>query len=572
MSDPAEEIIVLDAASADDQSGAGTSRQDDQPDDWTPGGSIEPPEDLYQLMRLTAINGTRRGIIEAVSLNTVGLGHTIALREGHEQAVDEPQEAAIVQLLDSLAERDWRLDNPGFGELLQAVKHDEEGCGNGYVEISRNKLTGMIDGFYHLPGHLVRRRKDRRGWVMGRRSQLASERDLFYNYGDKVQYDDDGKATGKLRPGRNWSTNEILRFRIYSSESRDYGLPRDVALAADYAGDNMAAEANLSFFDNAGTPPSVLFVQGTENEQGGRVTFKVPQKTVDRIAATMRSNPGSAGNRVAIVPVPAGTQTDLVQLGQLSERDMSFTEYRGDNRNRQLSAFRVAPVFVSVNSEGRYSAEVERAITLEQVFDPEQRRYERRINRLLRDLGYAPYELHFKRLAVEGDAAVRENAEMLAESGNITVGEHRKAHGYPPYREADEGADPKEELGEKPFGFNNKLLAELMEDEETAIEPPPASEHTPASEDQRGERPGVGSRSRKRPPADDQASVADKGSRKAIGKRGGPLGARIAKRREAIAKAGDGHDDDLPEYVEWEISELAGDLKVGSIGGDDGDP
>lgn len=565
-----EEIVVLDAAAADDRPGAGTSRQDDAPDldDWTPGGAIEPPEDLYQLMKLTAINGTRRGIIEAISLNTVGLGHAIALREGHEQAVNEPQEAAIVQMLDSLAERDWRLDNPGFGELLQAVKHDEEGCGNAYIEISRNKLTGMIDGFYHLPGHLVRRRKDRRGWVMGRRSQLASERDLFYNYGDKVQYDDDGKATGKLRPGRNWKTNEVLRFRIYSSESRDYGLPRDVALAADYAGDSMAAETNLSFFENSGTPPSVLFVQGTENEQGGRITFKVPQKTVDRIAATMRS--GSAGNRVAIVPVPAGTQTDLMQLGQPSERDMAFTEYRGDNRNRQLSAFRVAPVFVSVNSEGRYSAEVERAITLEQVFDPEQRRYERRINRLLRDLGYGPYELHFKRLAVEGDAAVRENAEMLAESGNLTVGEHRKAHGYPPYREAAEGAEPKEELGEKPFGFNNKLLADLMDDEETNIEPPAPSERTPASEDQRGERPGVGSRSRKRPPADGQASVADQGSRKVIRKGGGPLGPKLASRRDAIAKHGD--PDDLPEYVEWEIEELAGDLKVGSIGGDDGNP
>lgn len=537
-------VVVLDAAGAADVKGAGASQQpEDEFDQWTPGGSIQPPEDLSQLIRLTGVNGTRRGIIEAISLNTVGLGHNLEIREGHEHDLPEHQGQEIISVLDGLAERDWRLGNPGLSELLMAVKHDEEGCGNGYIEISRNKLTGQIDGLYHLPGHLMRRRKDRRGWIMGRKMDLSSERQLFYNFGDKVQYDDQGKALGKLRPGRNWKTNEVTPFRIYTSESRDYGLPRDIGLAVDYAGDKMAADANLSFFDSHGVPASILFVQGTETEQGGRVTFKVPQKTVDRIGATMRSNPGG-GSRVAIVPVPAGTEANLVQLGQFSERDMAFTEYRKDNRGRQLAAFRVSPIFLSISAEGQYSAEVERSITLEQVFDPEQRRYERRLNRILIDLGYHPYEFKFKRLAVEGDAAVSENAEMLAEAGNITVGEHRKAHGFAPYREARKGELPDEDSGEKPFGFNSRLLLDLGEDEAESIEPPVPKERTPASEDQRGERPGVGGRRRKRPPAKDQATVAERNSRQAMKKHGVD-------------------PDDLPEYVELEIEELQSELAAG---------
>ncbi|HEY3435085.1 MAG TPA: phage portal protein [Solirubrobacterales bacterium] len=548
-----DSVVTLEVA------GAGESKQDTRPeaaDEWTPDDTIEPPEDLNLLVKLTAENPTRRGIIEAIALNTVGLGHDVIPREGHEHGLAEHEGPRAIELLDALAERDRILDNPGFAEQLMAVKHDEESCGQGYLEISRNKLTGQIDGFYHLPGHLVRRKKDRSGWVMGRRDQLlAGERKEFYNYGEKVKYDADGKALPKLqKPGKQrWAVNEILRFRIYSSESRDYGLPRDVALAVDYAGDKMAAEDNVTALDNSGTPPGILFVEGVETESGGRITFRVPEKTVERITATMRS--GKRGDRVAVVPLPPGANANFVPLVSGETSDLAHGDYRRDVQNRQLSSFRISPIFISANSEGRYGAEVERSITLEQVFDPEQRRYERRIDRLLRDLGYRDYRFSFKRLAVEGDAAQAEHAEMLAESGNLTVGEHRKAHGYPPYREAEKGKQPDEEAGEKPYGFNSLLLVELGEDD--PIEPPAPRERTPASEDNRGLEPGVGGRKRKRPPGD-QAHVSEPLSRKAIGK-----GSLSARRR--IEKCG-GDASDLPEYVMAAAAQLAEDLRLGSTG------
>jgi capsid portal protein len=92
--------------------------------------------------------------------------------------------------------------------------------------------------------------------------------------------------------------------------------------------------------------------------------------------------------------VPPGTKTDVHQLSVLSDRDMGFTEFRDDNRQRFMSAFRMQPIFIAVSDQGRYDAEVQRSITLEQLFDPEQRRWERKLRHtLLTDLGHTGWQL-----------------------------------------------------------------------------------------------------------------------------------------------------------------------------------
>ena len=119
----------------------------------------------------------------------------------------------------------------------------------------------------------------------------------------------------------------------------------------EYAGDKLAKESNVSFFDSSGTPPTVIFVQGEESRDGmGKISFKVPQLTVDRIADTLKSDKGHR-HRVALIPVPPGTKTDAVKLGEFSTRDVGFTTYRQDNARRTLSSFRLQPVFVPAVSD-----------------------------------------------------------------------------------------------------------------------------------------------------------------------------------------------------------------------------
>lgn len=479
--DAEPEVVILKAAGS--EVGVTTQADDDPLTFGSPDDTIRPPEDLGALAALSKISGTRRSIIDTMALNTVGLGVSVDPLDGHELSNQDvtAQRRAILDQLDQLARRDKRLECSALEDLLSAVKHDEESCGNGAIEVSRNRRTGQIDGLYHVPGHRVRRRRDRSGYYVVSPTGDKSKAVQFYNFGEKVEYDN-GKPLPKLQGGgaKRWDRNELIVFRIYTIESRDYGLPRDVALAQDYLGDKLAADANTGFFDASATPPTVMFVQGEEKKNGSKVTFTVPDDTVRRIADTMRPEPGRRA-RVAIVPVPAGTKTDVHQLSVRSDRDMGFTDFRDDNRQRMLSAFRMQPIFIAVNDQGRYDAEVQRSITLEQLFDPEQRRWERKLRHtLLADLGHTGWTPVFKRLAVEGDVQRRESTERAAEVGAVTRREFRDAHGMGPLPEGDGGVVPE--------GWNDELVP---------IPATPAGTPTPPvneASDQRGLRPGIGGR------------------------------------------------------------------------------
>jgi len=457
-------------------------------EDWlgTPSDAIEPPLPPESLGRLSEQSSVRSSCIDAIARNTVGLGYTLQVEEAHEHdALDISDDArALREQLESLAARDLRLDKATLTELLYAVKSDEEEFGQGYLEASRDRLTGELSGLYHLPSARMRRLGTREGYVLLSPDGSTDRAVRFYDFGSKVQYTADGRPRAAVQQGKRWATNEVIPWKLYCSESRDYGLPRDVSMAIEYLGDKLAAQSNVSFFDSSGTPPTIIFVQGEEQRDGTRITFKVPRETSDRIAATLKSDAGHR-HRVAIVPVPPGTSTKEIKLGEISERDMGFVQYRKDNARRTLGSFRLQPIFVSdIEDSGRYTAEVQRAITLEQLFDPEQQRYEARLGEtVLRDLGFGHMRIVFRRLAVEDDATRREAANAMAEKSVITRREYRRAHGFGPLPEAKQGQSP--EPGQVPAGWNDELVS---------VAPPPGAENRGGPVDNTGLDDGIGGR------------------------------------------------------------------------------
>jgi capsid portal protein len=449
----------------------------------TPEHALEPPISLETLAKLSQVSAVRSSIIDAIARNTVGHGYEVQVAMGHEEEVSDPRDKAteIKILLEALSSRDERLGHPSFTDLMFAVKTDEEEVGWGFLEISRNRLDGTIDGLFHVPGKNMRRLKDRSGYVL--LHPTGEKNTAFYNFGEKVMYNTTtAEPTSTLNPGKGWNVNEVICFRLYTSESRDYGMPRDVALALEYAGDKLASEYNVSFFDAGGTPPTLLFIHSAQDEGQGAVTFKVPQATVQRIANTIKSD-GGHRDRVSVIPLPPNSQVDKVTLGEVSDRDMGFVKFRMDNAQRSLSAFRIQPIFIALQTDSRYDAEVQRAITLEQVFDPEQDRYEAKLRAtVLKDLGFTSYELKFTRMAVESDKARRDSAVSMAEAGAISRREYRGAFGYGPLPEADEGATPGP--GQVEHGWNDEIV-------NTGT--PPGAENRSIT-DQRGLKPGIGQR------------------------------------------------------------------------------
>lgn len=446
-----------------DVPGAGVSTQPDEDAGfWTPTVAVRPPADLEALANLTQVGSLRRSCIAAVVHNTVGLGLTVEADPEAEEQPSEEDLKAVKAELDELARRDTRLHSPNFSELLAAVKWDEQEVGNGYIEVSRNRLTGEIDGLFHVVGKRVRRLRDRSGWIVGPRNpELApeAERVRYYDFGQKVQYDDAGKPLAKLQSsGKRWDTNELIPFQLYTSESRDYGLPPDASLAVDYLGDKLAGSANVGYFDNAGVPPSLLFLQGEPKEDGNEIRYEVTPETTRAIGRTLRAD-GDKRHRVGLITIPPNTNVQKEDLAVLSERDIGFVAYRSDNRRRFLGAWRISPVFVAdIDDAGKYTAETERAITKEQVFDPEQERWEGRLATTLLAELLPGARINFNELAIEGGEVERGSANEAADRGAITWGEFREAHNLPPLPEAKPGAMPDLVKGEMPAGWANTLM------------------------------------------------------------------------------------------------------------------
>jgi capsid portal protein len=457
--------ISLTAYTLGGEQGAGSSSQPKTDEDaWTPSDGIAPPLNLDDLAAMTSRSPTRRSCIAAITLNSVGLGFSLTPIEGAEDVTEKQAEEGKARL-DAAARRDRRSHRPSFTRLLSRSIWDKYEVGNGYLEVSRNRATGEIDGLYHLPGKRMRRRVDENGdlngWVMLPKKGAYHEAITFYDFGEKVGYNDDGTPTNKVvRNGVRWGTNEVIAFQLYTSASRDYGLPPDYPLAVDYLGDSLAAWTNQAYFDHGAVPPTVLFVRGVqkENDKTGQIEVEVSQEFVAAITATLKAKGGRG--RVAVVPLPTNVEVDQKDLASLSERDIGFVAYRSDNRRRTLGAFRLSPVFVAdIEDAGKYTAEVERALSKEQVFDAEQEEVGDILDSaLIREL-CPGHEISFEEIAIEGDAAKREAAIMLAEKSAMTNGELRAAFGYSPLPEAAKDAEPDPEKGEVPYGWHGELVS-----------------------------------------------------------------------------------------------------------------
>lgn len=477
-----EELVELEA-----DPGAGESHQaKDESELWTPTDTLTPPEDLIMLKRLSEHSQIRDTSINAVVVNTVGLGWDIDRWPYREADVSDDDIREARERIDVIARRDRRLGRPSFTTLMRAVKRDQKEIGNGFLEVSRNRRSGQVDGLYHVPGERVRRKRDQAGWVMGQNPDVFSGegdpiRVDFYNFGEKVSYSEAGEPQPRLASGlgqRRWKVNELIHFREYTSQDRDYGLPRDAALAVEYVASRYVNEWTASFFAASGVPPKMVFVQGEEARAGetNRVRFTVPQKTVNRIDQALHAD-AKPGSRVVVIPVPPGTKIDEVTLGELSDRDLTFGEFKSMHRQHVGSAHGLLPLFYGdVADSGRYTAEVQRALTLEQTFDPDQVETEDRLwTTLMSDMGMGDMRIKFKRLAVEGNAVRRQSANDGAEVGAVTMGEWRDAHGLGPLP----WDGPKEE------DPNDRIL-------NTGL--PRGAQNRERIEDQRGLRPGIGGR------------------------------------------------------------------------------
>jgi PBSX family phage portal protein len=331
-----------------------------------------PPHNLDYLAKLNEVSPIHYSAIKAKVSNIVGLGYDFVESPATRELIDKTEgEEETVKLRRKLAKGkqqllDW-LDNcnqeDDFVETLIKVWTDYESTGNGYLEIGR-KVNGEIGYLGHIPSTTMRIRRDRDGFV-----QIIGKNITFFrHFGEKTN--DPIGSDG--RP------NEVIHIKKYSPTGNYYGVPDIVSASTAIAGNEFSARFNLDYFEHKAVPRYVVVVKG------GNLSATSKQSILEFFQTGLKGQ----NHRSLFVPLPAdeeGKKTSFeMKPVEAGIQDSSFNNYKKANLGEILMAHRV-PISKVGLAEGVSLAVARDADKTfkEQVCRPEQRIFEKKLNRVI---------------------------------------------------------------------------------------------------------------------------------------------------------------------------------------------
>ena len=409
--------------------GTGTKYQDpEEIDGYGLFDAVEPPYNLEALANLYDDNATLRAVIDARTMNTVGLGHkwdqnSRARRKTEKLSGDEDKSTVwrnqlsrekekLDEFLLELNEEDSTQD-----VLIKAVT-DLLATGNGYIEIGR-KEDGEIGYLGHIPSRLMRVRRERDGYV-----QTANGKQIFFrNYGDletEDQIHDDPEP------------NECIHLKLYSSANNYYGVPPAIPAITAIMGDKYSKEYNLDYFENKAVPRYAIILKG----------FKLSEKSKRELISYFRNELKGRHHGTLVLPVPptmgAGKDYDIkFEKLEVDVTDASFDKYRTANRDEIVTAYRVPPTKVSIfdNANLAVSRDADKTFKT-QVVGPDQVMIEQRMNKIITELS-DNLLWKFEQLDLLDDDMKSRINDRYLRTGTIAPNEVRQQVGL----EATEGGD-----------------------------------------------------------------------------------------------------------------------------------
>jgi len=431
-------------APADQQAVSGDASKQIKGDPFSAlaGGEFVPPRFNPQVWATAMEQSTRLSrCIRTYARNTVGLGWFIEPIV----AIGPDTEPEIKRKIQSQMERLrilFERPNPEMptSQLFFALKVDEEATGNGYLEVVRN-MKNEIVSIYHVPSVSMRIRvkkgNDKTPVIGGYIQIRGSEKRYFKEFGDPLQMDAKTGQYGDNIPLER-RASEILHFKLYSPTSTWYGAPRYVSTAPAISGNRLAAIRNVSFFENDAVPRMALLVAG------GRLTPESVQKLEEFFKAKVQGVE-KAGALVVVQTEPTSTgfqqnrervRLDLKPLTVGVTEDASFNQYRSANDEEIREVFGISQAFFAAESVNKASAQVQREITNEQIFEPDRLEKEYIINQKLIPgiLGEVPLvRFRFERMKLTDPLDTARMDQTYASLGALTPNELRQSIGKPPY-------------------------------------------------------------------------------------------------------------------------------------------
>lgn len=392
---------------------------------------VSPPYNLDYLAKLYEVSSPHKAAVDAKIANIVGLGFNLIetpktkralerLQDGKDtkkkvknarRRLDEAKEQ-LVELIDSFNEDDE------FTETLEKVWKDYETMGNGYLEIGR-KRNGAIGYVGHINATTLRIRKERDGFV-----QIISNKAVFFrNFGDK---DTANPLGGDSKP------NEIIHIKNYSPTNSYYGVPDIIAAQTAIAGNEFSARFNLDYFENKAVPRHVIILKGA----------KLGTTAETQLLQFFETGLKGQNHRTLYIPLPGDSVDEKVDLKiepvEAGIQDSSFNNYKKQNLNEILMSHRV-PITKIGMAEGASLAVARDADKTfkEQVCGPRQGMFEKKLNRIVKELTDA-FELALNEMTLTDEDTQSKIDERRRKTGVETANEQRIKRGQPAIEGGDE--------------------------------------------------------------------------------------------------------------------------------------
>ena len=387
---------------------------------------VEPPYNLDYLAKLYELSSPHYAAVNAKVANIVGLGYVFVENNKTKRNLERISEKTKLEntrrrlnqhrddLLDTIESFN---EEDTFVEVLTKVWRDYEVTGNGYIEIGR-KRDGSIGYVGHIPAQTLRVRRKRDGFV-----QISGfEVQFFANYG----HGDDPNPLGGGKP------NEIIHIKKYSPTSGYYGVPDIVAAKQAVAGNEFIARFNLDYFENKAVPRHVIILKGA----------KLGTQAENALLSFFETSLKGQNHRSLYIPLPGDTNENKVELKiepiEAGIQDASFMNYRRANLSDILMAHRVPVTKIAV-AEGASLAVAKDADKTfkEQVCAPEQRVFEKKLNKFIRELTDA-FDLKLNEMTLTDENTQSQIDERRRKTGTETANEQRVRRGMPTIDGGDE--------------------------------------------------------------------------------------------------------------------------------------
>ena len=315
---------------------------------------LNPKYNPYDLVKLLDLYTYHASCVEAVAVDTTGVGYTLKPVEDVEP-IDAEKERFIEVLENS---------TPSINTQLQRMVYDRRAIGYGALEVIRqDKSESDIVRLKHIPAQTLRRHTDQKRVV---HITTTGHRVWFViygkNYNDKGEKCDVDADTGAFHPYNSLpperKANEILWTQEYAPGTDYYGRPPIVSCLGSIKGDISAVRYNYSFFENYGMPKFAITVTGDfadydvdpsddEYDYTQTLRYKIGQQIKEVI-----KNPHSA---ICITIPSEGEEGNVdLQITPLSVQteEGHFRMYRKDTRDEVIHAHHMDPSRLGVFDAG----------------------------------------------------------------------------------------------------------------------------------------------------------------------------------------------------------------------------